>query len=218
MLDPTPNAQGSTEEVGVNKVIFFLTVCLASAVAALIGGVPVAKAATCSGGSYDSGYYKPGPPNVNSYMGAYINYIRGSRSSGSIRGYVSISGLEGALRAGIRNTGSGPQAYIEWRGTFEDVWSVSAGTAYYFFISHDSANTYTAHFLGHSPTFTTTISDSSDPYQFFIGHSDNSGSTCNTMDIDFSSLTSTRGEMTKVVASPYNVGYVSSTEFNVHLP
>jgi hypothetical protein len=197
------------------------TVALASTVAILVHGVPLAHASSCTSDMYYTGYLNLGLPNVGTTQGLYINFLSSNRSSGSIRGHIQYVDNQGnKLTTGILNTGDGPEAYIEYNGSFKVKTPVSYDHAYHFWITHDSTSEFTAHAdaFGSYQGFVRSGS-SYQPAMYIESTSTSTSGTCNLYTYDFSGLEPlTISDFSEpLYASPYSLQEISDKQFKTYL-
>lgn len=178
------------------KPAIVLAVALAVTLAILVPGVTRAHAAhtthatACDNSLHYLGYLFLPLPDVGTTEGVYLTLNSQNRSSGNFRGKIEDgNSLGDDLQVGILNNGSGPEAYIEYDGSFKGTWPVSLGQSVHIWITHDSPADFTAHVGGHgSYQGVVHSSGTYKPYMYVYSTSVSSSGTCNQYDFDFNNL------------------------------
>jgi hypothetical protein len=214
----------------MRRYVTVLLICItAGVVAVLAGGVKAARASTaCKANyNYDMGYNAPSAINVGSSEGAAVSISSGStRFSGSIRVFLEVIdpyAPSNNLIVGIRETGSGPQLYVENNGTFVSgsISNVSEGPGYQVYLDRLGTNTWEAWWYDfpYNYHYTATVDGANTS---FFAHTETTNSTCNSFVAGFSNITPwSVGSMGQVNNSGgiYIVNnHVSSSAFTVYGP
>ncbi len=210
----------------MRKVVVVFAVALASTVAILVRGVPLASAATCFNNSvYEAGGEFFSLPPVGTTEGLYINleYSARTNATGSnIRAFIrDTNSLGDTLVTGIIIDGDGARAYIEYDGSFKGQWSINYGQSYHFWITHDSPADFTAHAAGFGSYQGIVHSSSTYNPEMDMLSTSNSGTsgTCNQYYFDFTGLEpwNVADFDTHFADYPYTYTKVSNTEFVTEL-